>query len=78
LRALDLAGIAPTMIHAAEFDPLRDEAQRYGERLRAAGVSVDYTCHAGMIHLFYGLGGVIPYARTALQRVGAEIRAALG
>jgi hypothetical protein len=30
-----------------------------------------------MIHLFYGLGAVIPYARTAFERMGAEIRAAL-
>jgi hypothetical protein len=30
-----------------------------------------------MIHLFYGLGAVIPYARTAFEKIGAEIRAAL-
>ena len=30
-----------------------------------------------MIHLFYGLGAVIPYARTAFEQIGAEIRAAL-
>jgi hypothetical protein len=30
-----------------------------------------------MIHLFYGLGAVIPYARTALECIGHEIRAAL-
>ena len=23
-----------------------------------------------MIHLFYGLGGVIPYARTAFEQIG--------
>jgi alpha/beta hydrolase fold len=36
------------------------------------------TCHAGMIHLLYGFGGVIPYARTALEQIGSEIRTALG
>jgi hypothetical protein len=30
-----------------------------------------------MIHLFYGLGAVIPYARKAFEQIGAEIRAAL-
>ena len=30
-----------------------------------------------MIHLFYGLGGVIPYARAAFEQIGREIRAAL-
>jgi hypothetical protein len=30
-----------------------------------------------MIHLFYGLGAVIPYARTAFAQIGEEIRTAL-
>jgi hypothetical protein len=31
-----------------------------------------------MIHLFYGLGAVIPYAHKAFEQIGGEIRAALG
>jgi acetyl esterase len=77
LRSRDLAGLPPTIIHSAEYDPLRDEAQAYAERLRLAGVPVSYTCHPGMVHLFYALGGVVPYARTAFGALGAEIRAAL-
>jgi acetyl esterase len=42
-----------------------------------AGVQASYTCHPGMIHLFYALGGVIPYALTAIEQIGAEIRAAM-
>jgi acetyl esterase len=77
LRATDLAGTPPTLMHTAEFDPLRDEGREYFERLAHSGTGLSYTCHAGMIHLFYGLGGVIPYARTALESIGREIRAAL-
>jgi acetyl esterase len=77
LRADDLSGLPRTLIHTAEFDPLRDEARDYGERLTRARSLVSYTCHPGMIHLFYGLGAVIPYARTALEQIGGEIRAAL-
>jgi acetyl esterase len=77
LRAEDLTGMPPTLIHTAEFDPLRDEGRNYFERLTQARNEVSYTCHPGMIHLFYGLGAVIPYARTALEQIGAEIRAAL-
>jgi acetyl esterase/lipase len=77
LRALDVAGLPRTLIHTAEFDPLRDEGREYFERLTRAQCEVSYTCHLGMIHLFYGLGTVIPYARTALERIGGEIRAAL-
>ncbi len=77
LLAADLAGVPPTLVHTAEFDPLRDEGQDYFRRLTHTGSALAYTCHAGMIHLFYGLGAVIPYARTAFEKIGAEIRAAL-
>ena len=77
LRAEDLSGLPHTIIHTAQFDPVRDEGLEYCERLRAAGVSVSYVCHPGMIHLFYGLGQVIPYARTAFVEIGAQIREAL-
>jgi acetyl esterase len=77
LRAENLAGLPRTIIHTAEFDPLRDEGRDYFERLTHTGSAVSYTCHPGMIHLFYGLGGVIPYARTAFEQIGGEIREAL-
>ena len=77
LRAAAIGGLPPTLIHTAEFDPLRDEGRDYFERLARAHAEVSYTCHPGMIHLFYGLGGVIPYARTAFELIGGEIRAAL-
>lgn len=77
LRAQDIAGLPPTLIHTAEFDPLRDEGRDYFERLARGNSEVSYTCHPGMIHLFYGLGAVIPYARTAFEQIGGEIRAAL-
>jgi acetyl esterase/lipase len=77
LRAADLSGVPPTIIHTAEFDPLRDEGREYFERLAHTGKGLSYTCHAGMIHLFYGLGAVIPHGRTALESIGREIRAAL-
>jgi acetyl esterase/lipase len=77
LLAESVAGLPKTLIHTAEFDPLRDEGRNYFERLTQAGNEVSYTCHPGMIHLFYGLGAVIPYARTAFEQIGGEIRAAL-
>jgi acetyl esterase len=77
LRAAHLTGVPPTIIHTAEFDPLRDEGREYFERLAHSGMGLSYTCHVGMIHLFYGLGAVIPYARSALESIGREIRAAL-
>ena len=77
LRAHDLSGLPQAFIHTAEFDPLRDEGQDYADRLAAAGVEVDLTCHAGMVHHFYGLTGFIPAAGPILASIGAEVRATL-
>jgi acetyl esterase/lipase len=73
LRAADVSHLPPTVVHTAEFDPLRDEGQLYADRLRQSGVRALYRCHPGMIHLFYGLGGLIPYAGVAFAQMGADI-----
>jgi acetyl esterase len=78
LRALDFSDLPPAYIHTAEFDPLRDEGRAYADGLKQAGVKVNYVCHPGMIHLFYGMSSAIPYARTAMKRIGAQIKVALG
>jgi acetyl esterase len=77
-RAADVRDLPPTCIHTAEFDPLRDEGAAYAERLREAGVKTTYRCHSGMIHLFYGMGALIPYAATAYRQMGTDIRSMLG
>jgi acetyl esterase len=74
LRAPDVRHLPPTAIHTAEFDPLRDEGEAYAERLRNAGVVTIYRCHPGMIHLFYGMRGLIAYAGAAFGLMGADIR----
>jgi acetyl esterase/lipase len=76
LRATDLGALPPALIHTADCDPLRDEGRAYADRLRLAGVDVRHTCHGGMVHMFYALGGLVPYARVALTQIGAEVRAA--
>jgi len=77
LRAVEVSHLPPTVVHTAEFDPLRDEGQVYADRLRQSGVRALYRCHPGMIHLFYGLGGLIPYAGVAFAQMGADIRSLL-
>lgn len=45
-----------TLILTAEFDPLRDEGEAYGERLREAGNYVEVHRIKDALHGFFALG----------------------
>jgi acetyl esterase/lipase len=77
LRAADHAGMPPTLIHSAEFDPFVDEAEAYGAALAGAGGSARVTRHPGMIHFFYAMPAAIPYASTAIAAIGRQVGEAL-
>jgi acetyl esterase/lipase len=77
LRAKDVSHQPPTHVHTAAFDPLRCEGHAYANRLTRAGVAVRYTCHAGMIHHFYGMTDTLPYAHVAIDAMGAAVREVL-
>lgn len=50
LLADDLSGLPPAYITSAHFDPLRDDAALYAQRLIGAGVNVVYRDEPQMIH----------------------------
>jgi acetyl esterase/lipase len=77
LRALDLSGLPPAIIHTAEFDPMRDEGNAYAKRLMAAGVVVEHVCHDGMIHNFHAMGAILPQGRQVLSQIGEQVRRAV-
>jgi len=74
LRFPDVSGAAPALIFTAGFDPLRDEGQAYGERLRAAGVKVIHREFETLIHGFVGMRGALHAAARAMDDMVAGLR----
>jgi acetyl esterase len=77
LRAPDLSGLPAALIVTAEFDPLRDEGRAYAERLRAAGVAVEYVHLEDQMHGFLLQEAVVDRAREAVDHFGDAIRRGL-
>lgn len=74
LRATNLAGLPPALVITAEYDPLRDEGERYAQRLREAGVPVRQTRYDGMVHGFFTMPGTFDKAKQAVDEIAEELR----
>jgi acetyl esterase len=74
LYAPDLSGLPRALVVTAEHDPLRDEGERYAERLRDAGVEVTLRREHGLLHNFMRMDDVSPASAAAGDRVADDIR----
>jgi acetyl esterase len=74
LLAQDLGNLPPALILTAEFDPLRDEAERYAARLEEAGVEARCVRYQGAIHGFFNFVGFLPQANAALNEAASFLR----
>lgn len=74
LQAKSLENQPRTLIITAEFDPLRDEGEYYGERLRKAGNDVTVYRLEDAIHGCFTL----PYRFEVVQRIYKQINRFLG
>lgn len=75
ILAPNSVGLPPTLVIAAECDPLIDDIQRYVRRLQESGVQVDYVEYPGTIHGFFAMPHVLDAAYKANARVATRLRA---
>lgn len=71
--AADHSELAPALIFAAGQDPLRDDALRYAETLRSAGVAARTVLYPDAIHGFVSIPLFEPAARQAVAEIVAEL-----
>ncbi len=73
IRAADLTGVAPAVIHTATLDVLRTEGNFYADALRAAGVRVVSYEFPTLNHSYFGLGGVSAVADAAADQAAEDL-----
>ena len=74
-----LKGLPYTLIQVAENDPLRDEGEAYGRKLREAGVISTVTRYNGLIHDFQVLNAIndVPAVQASIKQAVDELKNAL-
>jgi acetyl esterase len=77
LLTQDLGGAPPAVIVSAQVDPVVDDADRYGQRLAAAGVKVRAHEYEGMPHAFPLMAGVLDAGDHAITIFARELAALL-
>jgi acetyl esterase len=69
-------GLPPALIITAEFDPLRDEAEDYGQKLREAGVPVQVSRYEGMVHGFVSMADMLDKGKQGVAEASAALKRA--
>jgi acetyl esterase len=68
-----LRGVAPAIIEIAGFDPLRDEAVAFAQRLRGQGVAVEQRLHRDMVHGYCLMTGLCQRARQLTDEMTMNV-----
>lgn len=73
----DVSGFPPCFLHSAGVDVLRDDSRLFYEKLRDAGVPVEHTEHAGILHGSMGQNRMVAKARDLIAGLGRQLAGAL-
>ncbi len=76
MLATNLHALPPALVVTAEYDPLRDEGELYGQRLQEAGTPVTIRRYPGMIHGFFGMAQIMDQAKKAVHESSQSLREA--
>ncbi len=76
LRAKDLKNLPPALVLTASHDPLRDEGERFAERLIAAGVKTTCTRYEGVTHGFVSFADGLDKGKEGQRQAADALRAA--
>lgn len=71
----DLSGMPRTLIMAAEYDYLRQQAEEFGRRLSEEGVDTTFYLYKGMGHAFFEHTGEFPQAEDCTDEAARAIKA---
>ncbi len=77
LQDHDFTGLPPTLIHAAECDPLCDDGVAYAAAIARAGGHAHVTVEKGLVHGYLRARATVARAKDSFARITAGI-AALG
>lgn len=70
----DLQGLPASTVITAQIDPLRSEGKQLADKLKDAGVQVDYRNYGGVTHEFFGMGAVVDEAKQAEQQAAMGLK----
>ncbi|MBA2250157.1 MAG: alpha/beta hydrolase [Chitinophagaceae bacterium] len=73
-----LKGMPPTTIITAQYDPLQSDGEMLSDKLKAAGVTVNYKMYNGVTHEFFGMATVVPAAKEAQAMAASDLKSAFG
>jgi len=74
LLAKDVSRQPDTLIITAEYCPLRDEAEFYGERLRAAGNRAETVRMPDALHGYFSLPASFPLVRQTYEKINRFLK----
>jgi dienelactone hydrolase len=73
LLTQNLSGLPPAVVVTAGYDPLRDEAIVYLDRLREAGTRAEHLHYGDDVHGFFAMDLILDNARHALDAVADAV-----